>query len=133
MAKFAANNEKDDIMEGLFLALVTFLVAIYATCFMVVDAPESISATYYMLGKRGWIFQTVMILVGFLLMPAWISIAKEQHIFLAFLSCASLMFVAAAPAFRLELEGKVHYASAAVCCTCAVFWQILEGMWNITV
>lgn len=93
-------------------------------------APVSLSATYYELGGEGWIFQALLALVSLSLLPVWIGESSEGHEHLAFLSCASLLFVASAPAFRLELEGKVHYISAAVCCICASWWQIAEGMWD---
>lgn len=120
-------------MNIVLLSAVTLACITYMGCFVCRGVPESISATYYMLGKRGWMFQAVMILVGFLLCPVWIPVSKDQHSFLAFLSCASLMFVGAAPAFRMELEGRVHYVSAAVCCACAVLWQVLDGLWDVTV
>lgn len=93
--------------------------------------PVSLSSTYYELGGKGWLFQAVMSVVAFTLLPVWISVSSEPLRFLAFLSCASLLFVAAAPSFRLELEGKVHYFSAAVCCICSTLWQILEGVWDV--
>lgn len=93
-------------------------------------APVSLSATYYELGSDGWIFQSLLALVSLSLLPVWIGESSEGHEWLAFLACASLLFVASASAFRLELEGKVHYTSAAVCCICASWWQIAEGMWD---
>lgn len=94
--------------------------------------PESLSATYYVLGKVGWIFQAVMFVIGVLLWPVWIMVSHESYYCLCFLSCSSLLFVAAAPAFKLKLEGAVHYGAAMVCCVCAVLWQILEGLWDLT-
>lgn len=94
--------------------------------------PESISAIYYALGMRGWLFQLCMASVSLTLLPVWLSVSSEHTQWMAFLSCASLLFVAAAPSFRLEMEGRVHYCSAVVCCVCAVLWQILEGLWDVT-
>lgn len=94
--------------------------------------PVSLSYTYYELGGKGWLFQAVMSVVAITLLPVWISVSSEPLRFLVFLSCASLLFVAAAPSFRLEPEGKVHYISAAVCCICSTLWQILEGVWDVT-
>lgn len=94
--------------------------------------PESLSATYYLLRDRGWMFQVVMSLVALLLLPVWLSVSSLETAFLAFLACGGLMFTAVAPAFKLELEGAVHYSAAVVCCASAVLWQVMEGLWDIT-
>ena len=94
--------------------------------------PVSLSATYYELGRRGWMFQVFMCIVACTLYPVWMVASSAPLQCLPFLSCASMLFVAAAPSFRMKLEGKVHYTAAAVCCTCAVLWQVLEGLWDIT-
>lgn len=89
--------------------------------------PESISAIYYLLGKKGWIFQIVMVLVAVMLFFPWVEKSDDSLQFLPFLSCGSLLFVAAAPAFRLRLDGIVHYSSAIVCGVSAVLWMFLQG------
>lgn len=89
--------------------------------------PESISAIYYLLGKKGWIFQIVMVLVAVMLFFPWMEKSDDSLQFLPFLSCGSLLFVAAAPAFRLRLDGMVHYSSAIVCGVSAVLWMFLQG------
>lgn len=89
--------------------------------------PESISAIYYLLGKKGWIFQIVMVLVAVMLFFPWVEKSDDSLQFLPFLSCGSLLFVAAAPAFRLRLDGMVHYSSAIVCGVSAVLWMFLQG------
>ena len=94
--------------------------------------PVSLSATYYELGRRGYLFQVFMCVVACTLYPVWMAASSASLQCLPFLSCASLLFVAAAPSFRMKLEGKVHYTAAAVCCTCAVLWQICEELWDVT-
>lgn len=94
--------------------------------------PVSLSSTYYALGSGKWLFPAAMGVTALTLYPAWISVSHEPTEGLAFGTCASLLFVAASPCFREELEGKVHYTSAAVCCICAVLWQICEGLWDVT-
>lgn len=98
------------------------------------NIPWSVSDTYYQLGKRGrkkWLFQLAMIVPAMLLLPAWLDCSSENIQFLAFLSCGGLMFVGAAPCFKLELDGKVHYAATAICGTSAVLWTCFSGMWYI--
>lgn len=94
--------------------------------------PVSISATHYAHPAHKWLFPAAMGVTALTLYPAWISVSHEPTEGLAFGACASLLFVAASPCFREELEGKVHYTSAAVCCICAVIWQIREGLWDVT-
>lgn len=117
------------------LLIVSMVIALGYLCLSVGvtrGIPVSLSATYYTLGGRGWMFQTVMAAVGFTLLPVWLSASAVGCEWMAFLSCAGLLFCAAAPCFRLKLEGAVHYSSAVVCCVCAVLWQITEGCRDVT-
>lgn len=96
--------------------------------------PWSVSDTYYQLAKRGrakWLFQLAMIVPAMLLLPAWLERSPEHLQFLAFLSCAGLIFVGAAPCFKLELEGRIHYAATAICGISSVIWVCLMGMWYV--
>ena len=88
--------------------------------------PRSISDTYYLLGKYGWLFQLALAATAFTAMPMLIDNSSESTKFLAFLACSGLLFVSAAPLFKLELEGKVHYTSAVVCCAGLVLWQVFN-------
>ena len=120
-------------MEVWLLLDVSLLALLYVGgCMVCFGIPESLSATYYLLGKQGWLFSVYMSVVSVALYVTWFPLCEPSYQCLPFLSCASLLFVAAAPAFRLELEGRVHYGSAIVCCVCVVLWQILEGLWDVT-
>lgn len=115
------------------LFFVTLMTLAYAICSIVkFGVPVSVSSTYYHLKKNGWIFQVLMFVLGCALFPIWISVSDESWQFLVFLACASLCFVASAPAFRIELQGKVHYSAAVICCVSVFSWQILEGLWDVT-
>lgn len=120
------------------MAFLLIIVTLASVAYLIVGVcaerriPESLSATYYLLGNRGWLFQLVMGMTGLLLLPVWISVSKVCLQHLAFLACGGLLFTAVAPAFKLKLEGAVHYSAAVVCCVCAVLWQVLEGLWDIT-
>lgn len=118
------------------MALLTFSLVALFLCYLVRASggiPESLSATYYEPDVKGWVLQLMLVGTGFLLMPAWIEESPQDLQFLAFLSCAGLVFVGAAPMFRLPLQGAVHYASAAVCCTSSVVWVVLMGYYPIVV
>lgn len=91
--------------------------------------PKSISDSYYLLGKQGWMFQVTLFLVAFSVMPTLINKSSEDTQFLAFLSCAGLIFVGAAPFFKRTFDGKIHFISAAICCVGLVLWQIFNACW----
>lgn len=93
--------------------------------------PKSISETYYLLGKMGWLFQVTLFSVAFLVVPTLIDMSSEGTRFLAFLACAGLAFVGAAPLFKRKLDGKVHYISAAMCCGGLVLWQVFNACWVV--
>lgn len=119
------------------ISLLTIATVIFVAYLVYVvrtedGVPESLSSTYYSLGDKGWLFQAVMGVTGLLLLPVWLSVSSIQTQYLAFLACGNLLFTAVAPAFKLKLEGVVHYSAAVLCCVSAVLWQVLEGLWDIT-
>ena len=95
--------------------------------------PNSISDTYYLLGgkPKGLVFQGVLALTAFLMLPVLLSRSSESTEFLAFLACAGLLFVAAAPLFKDASERIIHFVSAFVCCGCLILWQIFNSLWII--
>ena len=103
---------------------LTFVVAKFGI-------PKSISETYYLLGNMGWLFQVTLFSVAFLVVPTLIDRSSEGTRFLAFLACAGLAFVGAAPLFKRKLDGKVHYISAAMCCVGLVLWQVFNACWVV--
>ena len=117
-----------------FLALSSAIDLVYLGVSIKVSGgiPVSLSDTYYKLGSRKWLFQVAMVFVAVTLYPVWVSVSSEELIGLAFASCVSLLFVASAPCFREDLQGKVHYSAAAVCCLCVFLWQVLESLWDVT-
>ena len=119
-------------MYRIILVVLAVLCVGYMVFSMRRGVPESLSATYYDLGRYGWVFQAFVALVAAMLYFVWFPVSDDGHEWMVFLSCASLLFVAAALCFRLPLEGMVHYSSAVVCCLCAVSWQMAEGLWDVT-
>ena len=93
--------------------------------------PKSISATYYLLGRNGWLFQFALALTAFTALPVLIDASSEDTEFLAFFACGGLLFVSAAPLFKLKFEGAVHYGSAFVCCISLVLWQVFNTSWIV--
>lgn len=111
------------------LVAITLCVASYMVYNALDGVPQSLSATYYKMGGNGWLFQLLMAVCSFGLLPVWSELSNESWEFLAFLGCGGLLFVGASPLFRLPLERKVHHYSAYVCGASAVAWQLLEGVW----
>ena len=109
-----------------------FMFAIYnAIILLLFGVPKSLSMTYYLFKERNNIlkvlFPSMMTLLGVFLMPCWIAMSEGSNFqFLAFLSAASLLFVAFAPAFlESSLENMVHQVSAYCCAAFAMLWIIL--------
>ena len=112
------------IAAVILLAYMVYILARFGV-------PRSLSDTYYLLEGEGWVFQVVLALFIMLILPLWINISSSRTECLAFLSCASLGFVAAAARFKEILTETVHYVSAGICCVCAVLWQVLECSWML--
>lgn len=119
-------------MTLIVVSLVIFLVYVAGTC-LYFGVPASISDTYYKLERRrkrlGWLFTAMCWLVGGLLLPALLDITPESYQFTAFLAFAGLIFVGAAPQFKLSLTGAVHYGAAAVCVVFSQIWVGLAAWW----
>lgn len=112
-----------------FIVIFSYLIFVVAKF----GIPKSISDTYYLLGRCGWLFQLALGLTAFTAVPVIIDASSDSTQFLAFLGCAGLAFVAAAPLFKMELEGKVHYVSAAICCVGLVLWQVFNACWVVPI
>ena len=87
--------------------------------------PASLSETYYILKKLNrprWLFTACLALAAFLLVPAWVEASASDTQFLAFLSCAALLFVASAPAVGEPVTGKVHAGATVVCVLSGLAW-----------
>lgn len=92
--------------------------------------PSCLSATYYLLPKHKGLFQAAMIAGGLLALPAWIEASPDTWQFLAFLGCAGLIFLGAAPAFLEKLEGKIHYTATAIAALAAILWLVFGSKWG---
>ena len=60
-------------MTGI-LCMATVVAAVYFVYVAIAckGIPESLSATYYLLGNKGWLFKLVMGMTGLLLLPVWV-------------------------------------------------------------
>lgn len=109
------------------MIVLSFIAALlmFAMLCLVIDnkkeTPEMISSIYYLLGKKGWVFQLVMIMFGLLIMICLLDSGLGE-LCLAFLACAGLMFVGVAPRFLEQGERAVHKGAAIVSAVASVGW-----------
>lgn len=109
-------------------------VLLIALLFMVISkhgVPDMVSSIYYMMDKHGWVFQVYIIMFAALMMVCLLDSGLGVQC-LAFLSCAGLMFVGAAPRFLDESERKVHKTASIVSAVASVGWCLTVD-WKIVV
>lgn len=113
----------------MILFVISFLIfaAYVAYAVRLFGAPWSLSDTFYKLAAAGrpqWLFQAAMIGCAAMMLPAWLDAAPEGLQFLAFLTCAGVIFIGAAPLFKDEhLEKWVHLVATVVAGLCAFAWS----------
>lgn len=100
--------------ELLFIAMLCVVIYKYGV-------PDMVSSIYYLLGKRGWVFQLVMMLFGAMMMVCLLDSGLGVQC-LAFLACAGLMFVGVVPRFLDENERKIHKTAAITSAMASVAW-----------
>lgn len=110
------------------LLIISFLAfTLYNAIFVKkFGVPTSLSGSYYVLEvmhkNLGWLFTVMCWLTGGLILPVMLQYSSDVSQFLAFFACASLLFIGAAPQFKINLTGSVHYISAGICFIAANVW-----------
>lgn len=107
-------------MIGLSIIAALLFVGMLCVVINKYGMPDMVSSIYYLLGKRGWVFQMVMMLFGMLMMMCLLDCGKGVQC-LAFLACGGLMFVGAAPRFMGEDRG-VHKIAAVISAMAGIGW-----------
>lgn len=115
-------------MTLVIISLLIIAAYTAAVCIKQKGVPYSISATFYKLQHPYW-FMAAMWATAGLLMPIALETSKPGTEFLAFLACAGMIFVGAAPNFREDLEGKVHMSGAVVCVVASQLWVAFNCWW----
>lgn len=92
--------------------------------------PEMLSSIYYLLGRRGWIFQLAMVVLGIVMMVCLLDSGLGEPC-LAFLTCLGLIFVGTAPRFLDAGERAVHKGAAIVSAVSGVAWCLTVD-WPLT-
>lgn len=93
--------------------------------------PSCISESYYLIKNKG-LFTFWMILVSFLIFPAWVEISPINFQFLPFLSVVSLGSVGVNPRY-LESEKTVHVVSALLAGIISLTWNMVTGMYIVPI
>lgn len=107
------------------LCIVAYAIAV---CVKNKGIPNSISATFYKL-EHPYLFCATMWLTAGFLMPAILDISKPGTEWIAFLGCAGMLMVGAAPNFTDDLEGNVHTAGAILCLAGSQLWVAFNCPW----
>lgn len=128
------------ILTFVLISLAIFL-SYNIAALSIFGIPSSLSNTYYLYEAKkkhlGLVFPAMMAIMAFTLLPAWVELGKVISSWssylnpLAFFTCAAILFVGGAPAFRsTKLEGTVHKVAATVAAACAVLWCLVV-CWKI--
>ena len=141
------------------IALALLTAYILAVCISNKQIPNSLSETVFFLPPGGsWLWIITICAVAFLAVPTFIEKTADSVQFLAFLSCASLAFVAVCPLLgtygainKEDQTYKIHMGAAYACgalsqiaviITCpwmafwwapwmaAFIWITKDGRWN---
>lgn len=108
-------------MIGLSFIAALLFISLVAVVIGKHGMPDMVSSIYYLMGKKGWMFQLVIMLFGAMMMVCLLD--SELGVpCLAFLACAGLMFVGAAPRFLDENERKIHKTAAITSAMASVAW-----------
>lgn len=108
-------------MVVLSLFATVLLIALLFIVISKYGVPDMVSSIYYLLGKRGWVFQFVMMLFSALMMACLLDSGLGVQC-LAFFACSGMMFVGVAPRFLEQGERAVHKGAAIVSAVASVGW-----------
>lgn len=115
----------------IYLVIISILIITaytIAVCVKNKGIPNSISATFYKL-EHPYLFCATMWVTAGLLMPAILEVSKPGTEWIAFLGCAGMLMVGAAPNFTDDLEGNVHTAGAILCLAGSQLWVAFNCPW----
>ena len=105
-----------------YIAIILVIGMICWSWIQTKSIPDSISAVSYIIPK--WLFSTLSMLVGILLMPSLMELLEVEYQWVGFLMVVGLACVAASPYYKTE-QTKLHYAGAILC---FIFAQIVIGI-----
>lgn len=101
-------------MIGLSIIAALLFMAMLCVVINKYGVPDMVSTIYYLLGKRGWVFQLVMMLFGAMMMVCLLDSGLGMPC-LAFFACAGLMFGGVK---RKAFENVLQKACSVICSWC---------------
>ena len=113
------------VVISFFIYIVYNLISLYT-----LGIPHSLSNTYYLWNGvkqgAGYAFCVCLGLMVALLLPSWLEMSGgSPWQFLSFLTCGSLLFVAAAPNFKsIGIESTIHTVAAICAAVFGMLWTI---------
>lgn len=113
----------------LILSVLTY--GIYVSIVYAKYKPSCISESYYKI-KHGYLFTVWMLLVSFLIFPAWVEISPICFQFLPFLSSISLGIVGLNPKY-LGSDRKAHIIATGLAVIISLIWNIVTGVYIIPI
>ena len=115
------------------VCLITSIVicTVYIGYIYIMYQPDCISRSYYLL-KNGNLFTVWILLISFLIFPAWVEISPLSFQFLPFLSVISLGVVGICPKY-LESDRNIHIISAGITCGLSLVWNFVSGTYAIPI
>lgn len=115
-------------MTALFIFMLTAFTAYILFVVKKYGIQKSVSNSYYKLPEnKRWIFTIALWSFAF---PA--IVLGVEHSGLAFLAGAGIMFVGAAPAFKLhKMEEQVHVAGALAGVIGGIAFMLVTGLWQV--
>ena len=118
------------ILTTIAMAVLTIYTA--ALCLAERQIPPSLSASVFYLPRAGAIIWLAVIsIVVFCLAPVLLAVSRPATQFLAFISCAGLLFVGGCPLVKdkTDLTYKIHIAGAVTCAVAANLLIITNRWW----
>lgn len=120
------------ILTTIAVAVLTIYTA--ALCLAERQIPPSLSASVFYLPRAGAIlWLAVIATVVFCLAPVLLAVSRPATQFLAFISCAGLLFVGGCPLVKdkTDLTYKIHIAGAVTCAICANLLITTNHWWML--
>ena len=120
------------ILTTIAVAVLTIYTA--ALCLAERQIPPSLSASVFYLPRAGAvIWLAVIATVVFCIAPVLLAVSRPATQFLAFISCAGLLFVGGCPLVKdkTDLTYKIHIAGAITCAVCANLLIMFNHWWML--
>ena len=120
------------ILTTIAVAVLTIYTA--ALCLSERQIPPSLSASVFYLPRAGAVlWLAVIATVVFCLAPVLLAVSRPATQFLAFISCAGLLFVGGCPLVKdkTDLTYKIHIAGAVTCAIAANLLIMTNHWWML--